>query len=66
MIINIILAKFGPHTLLAEETKMKSLAKPVVSLIKAFELGAFFAYFHLFRYLKMIQNFQNCAKTFPF
>ena len=44
---------------------MKSLARPVFNL-KALEFGAFFACFHLFRYLKVVQLFQNCAETFRF
>ena len=44
---------------------MKSLASPVFNL-KALEFGAFFACFHLFRYLKVVQLFQNCAETFRF
>ena len=44
---------------------MKSLASPVFNL-KALEFGAFFAFFHLFRYLKVVQLFQNCAKTLRF
>ena len=39
---------FSSQTLLADETKMKSLASPVFNL-KALEFGAFFAYFHFFR-----------------
>ena len=42
-----------------------SLARPVFNL-KAIELGAFFAYFHLFRHLKVIQHFQKYAKTLYF
>ena len=34
---------------------MKSLASPVFNLLKALEFGAFFACFHLFRYLKVVQ-----------
>ena len=34
--------------------------------LKALEFGAFFAFFHLFRYLKVVQLFQNCAETFHF
>ena len=56
---------FSSQTLLADETKMKSLASPVFNL-KALEFGAFFACFHLFRYLKVVQLFQNCAETFRF
>ena len=44
---------------------MKSLASPVFNL-KALEFGAFFACFHLFRYLKVVQLFQNWAETFRF
>ena len=44
---------------------MKSLASPVFNL-KALEFGAFFAFFHLFRYLKVVQLFQNGAETFHF
>ena len=44
---------------------MKYLASPVFNL-EALEFGAFFACFHLFRYLKVVQPFQNCAETFPF
>ena len=50
---------------MADETKMKSLASPVFNL-KALEFGAFFACFHLFRYLKVVPFFQNCAGTFRF
>ena len=42
-----------------------SLARPVFNL-KAIEFGAFFAYFHLFRHLKVIQLFQKYAKTLYF
>ena len=56
---------FSQQTLIAEETKRKSLAKSVFNL-KAFEFGEFFACFHLFRYLKVVQLFQNCAKIFSF
>ena len=42
-----------------------SLSRPVFNL-KAIEFGAFFAYFHLFRHLKVIQIFQKYAKTFYF
>ena len=42
-----------------------SLSRPVFNL-KAIEFGAFFAYFHLFRHLKVIQFFQKYAKTFYF
>ena len=34
--------------------------------LKAIEFGAFFAYFHLFRHLKVMQLFQKYAKTFYF
>ena len=44
---------------------MKSLASPVFNL-KALEFGAFFSCFHLFRYVKVVQLFQNCAETFRF
>ena len=44
---------------------MRSLASPDFNL-KALEFGAFFAHFHLLRYLKVVQLFQNCAKTFCF
>ena len=56
---------FSSQILLAEETKRLSLARPVFNL-KAIEFGAFFAYFHLFRHLKVIQPFQKYAKTFYF
>ena len=56
---------FSSQTLLAKGTKMKSLASPVFKL-KALEFGPFFAYFYLFRYLKVVQLFQNCAETFRF
>ena len=49
---------FSPQTLLAEEIKRKSLTKPVFNL-KAFELGAFLTYFHLFVYLKVMQLFSK-------
>ena len=45
---------FRSQILLAGETKRMSLARPVFNL-KAMEFGAFFAYFHLFRHLKVIQ-----------
>ena len=51
--------------LLAEETKILSLAQSVFNL-KAIEFGSFFAYFHLFRHLKLVQPFQKYAKTFYF
>ena len=54
---------FNSQILLAEETKRLSLARPVFNL-KAIEFGSFFAYFHLFRHLKVIQPFQKYAKTF--
>ena len=44
---------------------MRSPASPDFNL-KALEFGAIFAHFHLFRYLKVVQLFQNCAKTFCF
>ena len=53
---------FSSQILLAEETKRLSLARPVFNL-KAIEFGSFFAYFHLFRHLKVIQRFQKYAKT---
>ena len=40
-----------------------SLSRLVFNL-KAIEFGAFFAYFYLFRHLKVIQLFQKYAKTF--
>ena len=51
---------FSSQILLAEEIKRLSLARPVFNL-KAMEFGAFFAYFHLFRHLKVIQPFQKYA-----
>ena len=42
-----------------------SLSRPVFNL-KAIEFGVFFAYFHLFRHLKVTQIFQKYAKTFYF
>ena len=42
-----------------------SLARPVFHL-KAIEFGAFFAYFHLFRHLKVIQLSQKYANTLYF
>ena len=42
---------------------MKSLTSPVFNL-KALEFGAFFACFHLLRYLIVVQPIQNCAETF--
>ena len=42
-----------------------SLSRPVFNL-KAIEFGSFFAFFHLFRHLKVIQIFQKYAKTFYF
>ena len=56
---------FSSQILLAEETKRLSLARPVFNL-KAIEFGSFFAYFHLFRHLKVIQPFQNMLKHFIF
>ena len=56
---------FSSQILLAEETKRLSLARPVFNL-KAIEFRSFFAYFHLFRHLKVIQPFQKYAKTFYF
>ena len=53
---------FSSQILLAEETKRLSLARPVFNL-KAIEFGSFFAYFHLFRHLKVIQPLQKYAKT---
>ena len=41
---------FSSQMLIAGETKSMSVASPVFNL-KAIELGAFFAYFHLFRHL---------------
>ena len=54
---------FSSQILVGEETKRMSMSRPVFNL-KAIELGAFFAYFHLFRHLKVIQLFQKYAKTF--
>ena len=51
--------------LLADETKMKSLASPLFNL-KALELGAFFACFHLYRYLKVVQLSKIVPKHFVF
>ena len=45
-----LLRFFSSQILLAEETKRMPLARPIFNL-KAIELGAFFAYFHLFRHL---------------
>ena len=42
-----------------------SLARPVFNL-KAIKFRAFFAYFHLFRHLTVIQLFQKYAKTIYF
>ena len=56
---------FSSQILLAEETKRLSLARPVFNF-KAIEFGSFFAYFHLFRHLKVIQCFQKYAKIFYF
>ena len=42
-----------------------SLASPVLNF-KAIEFGAFFAYFHLFLDLKVIQLFKKHAKTSTF
>ena len=44
---------------------MKFLASLLFNL-KALEFGAFFACFHLFRYLKVVQLFQNCTEIFRF
>ena len=54
---------FSAQIILAEETKRMCLARPVFNLEA---LGAFIAYFHLFRHLKVIQLFQKYAKTFYF
>ena len=54
---------FSSQILLAEETKRTSLARLVFNL-KAIEFGTFFAYFHLFRHLKVIRL--KYAKTFLF
>ena len=56
---------FSSQILLAEETKSLSLARPVFNL-KAIEFGAFFAYFHLFRPLKVVQIFQKYVKILYF
>ena len=50
---------------LLRKQKRLSLARPVFNL-KAIEFGSFFAYFHLFRHLKVIQRFQKYAETFYF
>ena len=42
-----------------------SLSRPVFNL-KAIEFGAFFAYFHLFRHLKVMQVSKNMPKHFIF
>ena len=47
-------------------TYMRNSFFPWSSPLKATEFGAFFTYFHLFRYLKVVQLFKNCAKTFCF
>ena len=39
---------------------------PAGKRLKAIEFGAFFAYFHLFRHLKVVQIFQKYVKTFYF
>ena len=54
---------FLVHTfyLLGKQKEM-SLARPVFNL-KAVEFTAFLAYFHLYRHLKVIQLFQEHAKT---
>ena len=56
---------FSSQILLAEETKRVFLQRPVFNL-KAIEFRAFFAFFHLFRHLKVIQLFQKYAKTVYF
>ena len=56
---------FSSQIILAEETIRLSVARPVFNL-KAIEFGSFFAYFHLFWHLKVIQPFQKYAKTFYF
>ena len=56
---------FSSQISLAEETKRMSLARPVFNL-KAIEFGAFFAYFHLFRHLKVIQLFQKLCQNIIF
>ena len=52
-------------TLLADETKMKSLASPVFNL-KALEFGAFFACFHLLGTLKWYNFSKIVPKHFVF
>ena len=42
------------------------MAASLLFNLKALEFGAFFACFHLFRYFKVVQLFQNCAETFRF
>ena len=54
---------YSSQIVLAVETKRLSLARPVFNL-KAVEFWSFFANFHLFRHLKVIQTFQKYAKTF--
>ena len=49
---------FSSQIPLAEKTKRMSLERPVFNL-KAIEFGSFFAYFHLFRHLKVIKLFQK-------
>ena len=56
---------FSSRILLGEETNRLSLARPVFNT-KAMEFRSFFAYFHLFRHLKVIQHFQKYAKNFIF
>ena len=56
---------FSSQILLAKETKRMSLTRPVFNL-KALEFGAFFAYFHLFGHLKVIQLSPKYAKTLFF
>ena len=56
---------FSPQILLAEATKRKSMARPVFNL-KAIELGAFFAFFHLLGPLKWYNISKNVPKHFIF
>ena len=56
---------FNSHILLAEERKRMFLASLVFNL-KAIEFGGFFAFFHLFRDLKVMQRFQKYAKHLIF
>ena len=56
---------FSSQILLAEETK-KIVSGKAGFQLKSDRIWVIFAYFHLFRHLKVIQPFQKYAKTFYF